>query len=206
MQFTSEQLKQILDGHKIWLESDFTKGKQANLQYADLRYADLRSANLRSANLRSADLRFANLRSADLRSAYLRSAYLRSADLRSADLRFAYLRSANLRSANLQSADLRSANITGEIWQEYINEIIPTLLQAGGKTLQQVLSTNCWSCHSWENCPMAEAFNVKSLKDVPKLLKTRVEQFVLLFDLQGNIIPEPKLDADGNYIPVVFAE
>ena len=85
-----EELKEILDNHKKWL-NDEPGGKKANLSGADLsgadlRYADLRGADLRGANLRYADLSFANLRYADLRGANLRGADLRSADLRGADL------------------------------------------------------------------------------------------------------------------------
>ena len=111
-EITKEQLKEILEKHRLWLNSG--RGERANLSdadlsYADLSYADLRSADLRSADLSYADLRSAYLRSADLRSANLRSAYLRSADLRSANLRYADLSHADLRSANLSDADLSYA-------------------------------------------------------------------------------------------------
>ena len=80
-----EELKEILDNHKKWL-NDEPGGKKANLRDADLRGADLSFADLRGADLRGADLRGANLRYADLRGANLRYADLRSADLRGADL------------------------------------------------------------------------------------------------------------------------
>ena len=75
-----EELKEILDNHKKWL-NDEPGGKKADLSFADLCGADLRFANLRFANLRFANLRFANLRGADLRGADLRGADLRDADL-----------------------------------------------------------------------------------------------------------------------------
>ena len=53
--YTSEELKDILEQHKLWL-SDNTKGKRADLRSADLSSADLSSANLSSANLSSAYL------------------------------------------------------------------------------------------------------------------------------------------------------
>ena len=60
-----EELKEILDNHKKWL-NDEPGGKKADLSFADLCGADLRFANLRFANLRGADLRGADLRDADL--------------------------------------------------------------------------------------------------------------------------------------------
>ena len=114
--FTKEQLAEILQKHKMWVDGE-EGGERADLSSADLRFANLRSANLRSADLSSADLSSADLSSADLRfadlsSANLRSAYLSSAYLSSADLSSAYLSSANLRSANLRSADLSSADLS----------------------------------------------------------------------------------------------
>lgn len=57
-------IKEILDGHAIWVALKGEKG-----QHADLRGADLRGADLRGADLRCADLRCANLRCANLRCA-----------------------------------------------------------------------------------------------------------------------------------------
>jgi hypothetical protein len=109
----SEDLKKILDNHKLRIEKGYGFGELANLQGADLQGANLRSADLRSADLRSADLRSANLRSADLQGADLRSANLRSADLQGADLQGANLQGADLYGANLQGADLYGADLYG---------------------------------------------------------------------------------------------
>ena len=46
----TEELKKILDDHKLWLECGST-GKRADLQGADLQNANLRNADLRNANL-----------------------------------------------------------------------------------------------------------------------------------------------------------
>jgi hypothetical protein len=160
----------------------------ANLRYANLRYANLSSANLSSANLRYADLSYANLSSANLRSANLRYADLRSANLSSANLRYADLSSADLSSADLSSADLRYAEMdddtpieTGETWKEYRERTVPALLQAGGKALLDVVNAS-WECHSWENCPMAVAFSVHQISDIPILYRARAEQFIKYFD------------------------
>ena len=97
---TREELQEILDKHKKWL-NDEDGGEKANLRGADLRGANLEDANLRCANLRCANLRGADLRGANLRCANLEDANLRGADLRGANLEDADLRGANLRGANL---------------------------------------------------------------------------------------------------------
>jgi len=71
---STDELKTILEQHKLWLEDN--GGERANL-----RGADLQGANLQGANLQGADLRWANLRGADLRWANLRGADLRWANL-----------------------------------------------------------------------------------------------------------------------------
>ena len=88
---TELELKEILEKHKKWLNSEVGGEK-----------ADLRGTDLRGANLRWADLSEANLRGADLSEANLRGAVLSEADLRGANLRGANLRWADLRGANLE--------------------------------------------------------------------------------------------------------
>ena len=87
---TSEEIKDVLDLHKKWLNNE--QGGER---------ADLRGAGLSRANLSKADLRGADLCRADLRGAGLSKANLREADLRWADLRGANLRGADLRGADL---------------------------------------------------------------------------------------------------------
>ncbi|NIA76305.1 pentapeptide repeat-containing protein [Providencia rettgeri] len=72
----TDELRKILDEHKVYVESFGESGSKANL----------RGANLRDANLRGADLIGADLRGADLRGADLRGADLIGADLIGADL------------------------------------------------------------------------------------------------------------------------
>ncbi|BBV03971.1 pentapeptide repeat-containing protein [Providencia rettgeri] len=97
----TDELRKILDEHKVYVESFGESGSKANLRGANLRDANLRGADLRGANLRDANLRGANLRDANLRDANLRDANLRGADLIGANLRDADLRGANLRGADL---------------------------------------------------------------------------------------------------------
>jgi hypothetical protein len=151
----------------------------ANLYGADLYGADLRSADLYGANLYGADLRSANLRRADLSGANLYGADLYGA---------------NLRSANLYGADLRSANLSGVVlpagytWEVYLADVVPALLRVGGRPLQDVIAA--WSCHEWTNCPLAVAFGVEQMADVPALYRSEAQQFVQLFD--AGLIPTPK--------------
>jgi hypothetical protein len=75
------KLKQVLDQHRLWLETNGVQGQ----------YANLRGANLGGANLSGADLRYANLTGADLRHVNLYYANLTDANLTGADLRYANL-------------------------------------------------------------------------------------------------------------------
>ena len=80
MDITYDQLKDILEKHKIWLKGG-EGGSRANLSGANLRGANLSSADLSRANLRGADLIDADLSGANLSRADLSGANLRDADL-----------------------------------------------------------------------------------------------------------------------------
>lgn len=75
------KIKNILDIHKLWLDSNKQKGIRANLACANLRYANLTDANLTDADLSGADLSGADLTDAKLRGAYLHRANLTNAIL-----------------------------------------------------------------------------------------------------------------------------
>ena len=119
---TEEELKTILEQHKLWLDSNETEGKRADLTDADLSYANLRCADLTGANLTGANLTRANLTNsvltnsvltgANLFYTYLTGANLRGANLTDVCLEYANLYGANLRGANLTGADLRRAELT----------------------------------------------------------------------------------------------
>ena len=102
-QITKPKLDQILQQHKLWLESDGHEGARAHLEDADLRGSDLRGAELQAANLRRANLRRADLRDVDLRGADLQGSDLREADLRGADLEGAGPWDADLRAAQFST-------------------------------------------------------------------------------------------------------
>ena len=80
-QITETELKNILDQHKLWIESEQKQGKQANLAYAILVDAYLVDANLIDANLDRANLKGANLKGANLIDANLVDANLVGANL-----------------------------------------------------------------------------------------------------------------------------
>ncbi|HHW89650.1 MAG TPA: pentapeptide repeat-containing protein [Clostridiales bacterium] len=150
-----EKLEEILQNHKLWLETRFTpevKGKRADLYEVYLRGADLQGANLQGAdlsgaNLQGADLSGAYLQEASLQGAYLQGANLYRADLQvanlreadlqgaylhGADLSGAYLREANLQGANLHRANLHGADLRGANLQETYLDFASLPLWCGG--------------------------------------------------------------------------
>jgi hypothetical protein len=85
------ELAQILDEHKMWVESGGDAGVKADLTGANLAGADLTGVNLQDAiltktNLAGADLSMANLRGANLVHADLRETILLGTELRGASL------------------------------------------------------------------------------------------------------------------------
>ncbi len=168
-----------------------------------LEAAVLSRANLDGANLDGACLDGANLYGANLRGANLYGAYLRGANLRGA-----YLYGANLDGANLRGAYLHGANLdgatrieTGETWDEYLTQVVPALLVAGGRALTEVATEGNWNCHSWDNCPMSEAFSTHDLSGIPALFRPRAEQFIRYFDAGliplARVLGEPEPVAGG---------
>ena len=62
-----EELEQILEDHKKWLESNGKEGKRADLIKVNLQKARLWKANLKDVYLKGANLQKANLSKADLK-------------------------------------------------------------------------------------------------------------------------------------------
>ena len=94
------ELAEILDQHRIWVESAGESGNKADLCGVNLAKADLTGVNLQGAQLQRV-----NLAGADLSMANLRGASLIQADLRDTNLLGAELRGANLMGANLYGAE-----------------------------------------------------------------------------------------------------
>lgn len=93
-------LAEILDQHKLWVETGGESGSKADLSGANLAHADLTGVNLEGAILQRA-----KLSGADLSMANLRGASLVQTDLRDANLLGTELRGANLMGANLYGAE-----------------------------------------------------------------------------------------------------
>ena len=93
-------LAEILDQHKMWVESGGESGAKADLSGVNLSKADLTGVNLQGAHLHRT-----NLVGADLSMANLRGASLVRADMRNANLLGTELRGANLMGANAYGAD-----------------------------------------------------------------------------------------------------
>ena len=129
----ASKLKEILDQHRLWIETNALKGQRAslrdaNLSGANLLGATLTGASLRGANLNCANLEYANLMGASLWGANLWGANLTGANLSDANLSDAKLYRANLTGANLTGANLYGANLTGAIGLPHVSWIIPGCL------------------------------------------------------------------------------
>ncbi|HEV1995054.1 MAG TPA: pentapeptide repeat-containing protein [Candidatus Acidoferrum sp.] len=93
-------LAEILDQHKMWVESGGESGVKADLCGVNLAKADLTGVNLQGAHLHRM-----NLEGADLSMANLRGASLVRSNLQNANLLGTELRGANLMGANLYGAE-----------------------------------------------------------------------------------------------------
>jgi uncharacterized protein YjbI with pentapeptide repeats len=113
-----EDLKRILEEHRLWLESNGKDGKKAGLSRTDLTGVDLSNADLSKANLLKANLLKANLSGAkltgvDLRLANLSEASMMKTRLEWANLTGAVIQNACLEGAILEEAKLAKANFKG---------------------------------------------------------------------------------------------
>ena len=129
----ASKLKEILDQHQLWIESNGVQGKCADLEDArldgaNLINADLEGAILCIANLQGANLRGAKLTGANLYGASLRDADLTGANLSGANLTYVNLGYANLVGANLIGASLEGANLYGAVGLPNVSWIIPGCL------------------------------------------------------------------------------
>src|SRR5262249_9622700 len=94
------ELAEVLDQHRLWIESGGEAGTKAGLSGVNLSKADLTGVNLQGAHLHRT-----NLTGADLSMANLRGASLVQADMRDTNLLGTELRGANLMGANLYGAE-----------------------------------------------------------------------------------------------------
>lgn len=128
---TQEQLNEILESHKKWLNNE-DGGAKANLRGADLRGANLIYANLRGANLGDADLSYTDLSYTNLRYANLEGANLRGANLYNTNLRYATLRGATLIYANLGNATGNNQEVKSlQLGKYYITILVGIKIHIG---------------------------------------------------------------------------
>lgn len=107
------ELQKVLDEHRVWLDSQGIRGKQARLENAALQQCDLRGADLRYAVLTGARLTRAQLAGADLSFADLRNVELAYADCQQARLDSALVSGASLEGTCLEGASLQHASFNG---------------------------------------------------------------------------------------------
>lgn len=113
-ELNEQQLRESIELHRQWLESDERVGHRADLSRANLEGAELGGAVLRRANLRKASLRGADLSTADLREASLIRADLRGSCLLGARLQDADLQGAVVTDAmGLLAEQMAGANLSG---------------------------------------------------------------------------------------------
>jgi uncharacterized protein YjbI with pentapeptide repeats len=126
------EFAEILDQHRVWLESSGTEGTCGDLSGMNLAGRDLTAINLQGAQLHKT-----NLRGADLSMANLRGANLVEADLREANLLGAEFSGANLMGANLYCAQGLWAGRLGGT--NLFDATLPESVAAhdGGKTIAQ---------------------------------------------------------------------
>jgi hypothetical protein len=92
---------------------------------------------------------------------------------------------ANLAGAYLAGETRLPAGFAGKL---YLSELVPALLTAGGKKLEEVANSETWGCHSWGSegrelaCPIATAFDVHQISDVPILYREQANFFIQVFD------------------------
>ncbi len=131
------QLKQKLNDHQAWLESEGKKGQRFELgdnpwtdfsrfrlsrvksSGAFLLFSKFAGARLDGSGLSGADCALANFYGADLRGVDLRKATLYGADFRKADLREANLDEAWAIGANFGGANIEGASLQGTVLCHY---------------------------------------------------------------------------------------
>lgn len=119
---SAEEFRSVLDDHKIWLESEGSKGKRADLSDVNLAGRMHHRTYLEEAKLARATLVRVNLYRGRLICADLTSANLEGAYLKGIDLQGAYLKDAILDNADLTGAKLHGANCEGTSFKSTILE------------------------------------------------------------------------------------
>jgi uncharacterized protein YjbI with pentapeptide repeats len=116
--FAEIHLDDIIEKHRIWLNSNGKEGERANLKGLNLSKSNLIKMNLSKGDLRQADLSYSNLirsnlSEADLSGANMAGVKLKWTNLTRSDMSNAMLTDVDFTSANIEGAILRGANLLG---------------------------------------------------------------------------------------------
>ena len=155
------------------------------MSFGKLSRANLTIANLTEANLTEANLSAASLSGAYLSGANLSGANLTQANLTEADLTGANLTEADLTGANLYGTFLSKANLTGAImpdgrvWEDYQKDPLAGICQ---EPEVKKRAQAAFGGHTWEDCPLHEAFGWKSSSEAPEDKRIIVACFLSVYD------------------------
>jgi hypothetical protein len=182
----------------------------ANLGGANLRGAtsEARTSEARTSEARTSEARRrSEARTSQARTSQAprtepraRTSEARTSEARTSEARTSEARTSETRTsgANLRGADLGDDTVLpdGVVWNAYVADLVPALLTAGGKRLEDVATEAVWGCHRWGSdgealgCPIATAFNVHALSAVPVLYRAQANQFIQFFD--AGLVPRPE--------------
>jgi len=182
---------EMLDQHRMWVETEGGSGTRGEFSGANLADADLTGANLQGAQLQKV-----NLRGADLSMANLRNTNLVEADLREANLLGTEFSGANMMGANLYGAQgLWAGRLGGtNLFDATLPEAVAAL--SGSRTIEQftraarwfylALMTICAGC-----CALiAMTTDVRLLLDESAIRTSRIPN---ILPLQGFFLGAPLL-------------
>ena len=182
---------EILDQHRMWVETNGGTGARGELSGANLSNADLTGVNLKGAQLQKA-----NLRGADLSMANLRNTNLVEADLREANLLGTEFSGANLMGANLYGAQgLWAGRLGGaNLFDAALPEAVAAL--NGSKTIEQFTRSARWFYLTLMAICMGACTLIAITSDVRLLLDEsaiRVARIPNILPLQGFYLGAPLL-------------
>lgn len=110
-----KRLEEMLVAHKLWLESEGSEGKRADMRGISLTGG---SAHFRRADLRRADFSYASFMLVDFRCARLEGANFQGSTFLDVDFRGSNLMGADFRGAKFTQADFRLAESAGVNFQD----------------------------------------------------------------------------------------
>src|SRR3989475_2242273 len=181
-------LAEILDQHKIWVESGGESGVKADLCGVNLAKADLTGVNLQGAHLHRT-----NLAGADLSMANLRGVSLVRSNLQNANLLGTELRGANLMGANLYGAEglwfgrLGGTNLFDAVLPESISAVDTS------KAIGDATKIARWFYFLTVGASLLCCLLIAFTTDVRLLLNTSALPFMRL----GNVLPMTGLYLGG---------